>query len=195
MTESLNELRVAILATDGVEQTELSSPRRALEDAGIQVDLVSPKSEIQAWRNEQWSDPVVVDFRLSETEADDYDALILPGGVMNPDKLRMDPQALDFIKSFFESAKPVAAICHGPWLLVEADVVGGREMTSWPSLQTDIRNAGGHWVDREVVVDRNLITSRKPEDLTAFNREILSLLTKRRVGQLRAEKPTEHVRH
>ena len=170
----LNGKRVAILATDGVEQAELTEPRKALDDAGATTVVVSPKEgKIKAWQHGQWADEIPVDRKLSEASADDFDALLLPGGVMNPDRLRMDKQAVQFVKAFFQVGKPVAAICHGPWLLVEADVVRNRALTSWPSLQTDIRNAGGDWVDREVVTDMGLVTSRKPDDIPAFNRKMI----------------------
>jgi protease I len=170
----LNGKRVAILATDGVEQVELTEPRKALDDAGATTIVVSPKEgKIKAWQHDHWGDEIPVDRALSEAKPDDFDALMLPGGVMNPDHLRMDKQAVQFVKSFFQASKPVAAICHGPWLLVEADVVRNRNLTSWPSLQTDIRNAGGDWVDREVVTDMGLVTSRKPTDIPAFSRKMV----------------------
>jgi protease I len=170
----LNGKRVAILATDGVEQVELTEPRKALDDAGATTIVVSPKEgKIKAWQHDHWGDEIPVDRALSEANPADFDALMLPGGVMNPDHLRTDKQAVQFVKAFFQAGKPVAAICHGPWLLVEADVVRNRNLTSWPSLQTDIRNAGGDWVDREVVTDMGLVTSRKPDDIPAFNRKMV----------------------
>jgi protease I len=170
----LNGKRVAILATDGVEQVELTEPRKALDDAGATTIVVSPKEgKIKAWQHDHWGDEIPVDRALSEANPADFDALMLPGGVMNPDRLRTDKQAVQFVKAFFQAGKPVAAICHGPWLLVEADVVRNRNLTSWPSLQTDIRNAGGDWVDREVVTDMGLVTSRKPDDIPAFNRKMV----------------------
>lgn len=179
----LNGVRVAILATQGFEQAELTKPKAALEEAGARVDVVSPKAgiksgKIKGWNMTDWGDSVKVDVELSEAKAGNYDALLLPGGVMNPDKLRMDPQAVAFVKSFFTANKPVAAICHGPWTLIEADVVRGRTMTSWPSLQTDLRNAGAKWVDQEVAEDNGLVTSRKPDDIPAFNRRIIELFSK-----------------
>ena len=171
---SISGKRVAILATDGVEQSELAEPRKALDDAGAKTILVSPKTDaVRAWQHDHWGDEIPVDRALREAKPDDFDALMLPGGVMNPDRLRTDKQAVQFVKSFFQAGKPVAAICHGPWLLVEADVVRNRNLTSWPSLQTDIRNAGGDWVDREVVTDMGLVTSRKPDDIPAFNRKMV----------------------
>lgn len=170
----LNGKRIAILATDGVEEAELTKPRDALREAGAQAVVVSPKdNEIRAWQHDQWASRIPVDLPLSRARADDFDGLMLPGGVMSPDRLRQDEQAVRFVKGFFEAGKPVAAICHAPWLLVEADVVRGRTITSWPSLRTDIRNAGGDWVDRDVVTDEGLVTSRKPDDIPAFNRKMI----------------------
>ena len=161
--------RIAILATDGVEQVELTEPRAALEAAGAEVDLLSIRSgEIQGMNHIDKGDRFPVDELVADADVSDYDGLLLPGGVVNPDELRTDESAVRFVKQFFESEKPVAAICHGPWTLVEADVVRGRTLTSWPSLKTDIENAGGRWVDSEVQVDRGLVTSRKPDDLPAF---------------------------
>jgi protease I len=173
-TSKLNGKRVAILATDGVEQVELTEPRKALEDSGATAQLVSPKrGKIKAWQHDKWGDELKVDVPLDDARAEDYDALMLPGGVMNPDHLRQDQKAVDFVKAFFLAGKPVAAICHAPWMLVEADVVRGRTVTSWPSLRTDLRNAGASWVDREVVVDEGLVTSRKPADIPAFNKKMI----------------------
>ena len=173
-TDKLNGKRVAILATDGVEQVELTEPRKALEDAGATAQLVSPKrGKIKAWQHDHWGDEFKVDLALDDVKADDFDALMLPGGVMNPDHLRIEPNAVQFVRAFFRAGKPVAAICHAPWMLVEADVVRGRTVTSWPSLRTDLRNAGAEWVDREVVVDQGLVTSRKPDDIPAFNRKMI----------------------
>ena len=173
-TTKLNGKRVAILATDGVEQVELTDPRKALNEAGAKTELVSPKRDkIKAWQHDHWGDELKVDVPLEQARADDYDALLLPGGVMNPDHLRQDQKAVQFVKSIFQAGKPVAAICHGPWMLVEANVVRGRTVTSWPSLQTDLRNAGADWVDREVMTDEGLVTSRKPDDIPAFNKKII----------------------
>ena len=170
----LDGKRIAILATDGVEEIELTKPRDALREAGAQAVVISPKDkEIKAWQHDHWGSPIHVDLPLSRARADDFDGLMLPGGVMNPDHLRQDEQAVTFVKRFFEQGKPVAAICHGPWMLVEADVIRGRTLTSWPSLRTDIRNAGGDWVDREVVTDEGLVTSRKPDDIPAFDRKMI----------------------
>jgi protease I len=173
-SNKLSGKRVAILATDGVEQVELTEPRRSLDDAGAETILVSPKrGHIKGWQHDHWGDELPVDLTLDRAKADDFDALMLPGGVMNPDHLRMDNHAVDFVQDFFRAGKPVAAICHGPWMLVEANVLRGRTVTSWPSLQTDIRNAGGDWVDREVVTDEGLVTSRKPDDIPAFNAKMI----------------------
>ena len=173
-TNKLTGKCVAILATDGVEQVELTEPRKALDEAGAKTTLVSPKSgKIKGWQHDHWGEELKVDLALESANADTFDALLLPGGVMNPDQLRMNKQAVQFVRSFFDSGKPVAAICHAPWMLVEADVVSGRSVTSWPSLQTDLRNAGADWVDREVVTDQGLVTSRKPDDIPAFNRKMI----------------------
>jgi len=170
----LNGKRVAVLATDGVEQSELIKPKEALEEQGATATVVSPKPDkIKGWDVDDWGQEIKVDRTLDKARVDDFDALLLPGGVMNPDKLRMDKRAVDFVRSFFIAGKPVAAICHGPWLLVEADAVRGRSVTSWPSLRTDLRNAGADWVDREVVTDEGLVTSRKPDDIPAFNKEMI----------------------
>ncbi len=169
MTSELNGRRVAILATDGVEQVELEQPRRALDLAGAITHLISPKREsIQAMNHDEKGARLPVDRAIADVKASDYDALLLPGGVANPDSLRMDEGSVQFVREFMLSEKPVAAICHGPWMLVEAGAVAGRTLTSWPSLRTDIRNAGGAWVDEEVRVDDGLITSRKPADLPRF---------------------------
>jgi protease I len=174
MNKKLDGIRVAILATDGFEYVELAEPRKALEEAGANTVIVSLQGEkIQGWNHDKPGDHVHVSVTLDTAQASDYDALLLPGGVRNPDVLRTSPEAVDFVKAFFDSDKPVAAICHGPWLLVEADVLDGRKLTSWPSLKTDITNAGGHWTDEEVVTDRGLITSRKPSDIPAFNRAMI----------------------
>jgi protease I len=173
-TPSLTGKRVAILATDGVEQVELTEPRKALDAAGANTKVVSPKSgSIKGWNIDNWGNDIKVDIVLDSTSPDDYDALMLPGGVMNPDTLRMNENAVNFVRAFFEAGKPVASICHGPWMLVEADVVHGRNVTSWPSLRTDLRNAGANWTDSEVITDHGLITSRKPDDIPAFSRKMI----------------------
>ena len=170
MDQKLAGKKIAVLATHGFEQSELLQPKQALEHAGAKVEVVSPEhGSIRGWNHKQWGDEVKVDRHVADVTAEEYDALVLPGGVMNPDKLRVNQIAVQFVRSFFDQGKPIAAICHGPWLLVEANVVKGLKTTSWPSLQTDIRNAGGEWVDQECVVDRGVVTSRKPDDLPAFN--------------------------
>ncbi|HUH94410.1 MAG TPA: type 1 glutamine amidotransferase domain-containing protein [Casimicrobiaceae bacterium] len=162
--------RIAILATDGFEQVELTEPRTALDDAGAKTVVIAPApGKIRGWKFKDWGDCVAVDVALGEADPDDYDALMLPGGALNPDRLRLDERAVGFVRSFFEHSKPVAAICHAPIMLIEANVVRDRRLTSWPSLKTDLRNAGAHWADEPVVVDRNLVTSRKPDDIPAFN--------------------------
>jgi protease I len=174
MADELKGKRVAIVATDMVEQVELIEPRKALDEAGAQTDLVSIEpGEIQGFNHYDKADKIPVDRTIEEVSADEYDALMLPGGVGNPDTLRMDENVVSFVRDFFEQGKPVAAICHAPWTLVEAGVVRERTLTSWPSVQTDIRNAGGNWVDEEVHVDQGLVTSRKPDDIPAFNAKMI----------------------
>ena len=170
--------KIAILATEGFEEVELTKPLEALQKAGAEVHVIAPEAgirsgQIRAWDMTDWGKKVDVDVKLSEADANSYDALHLPGGVMNPDHLRQNVEAVSFVKSFFTAEKPVSAICHAPWMLIEAHVVENRTLTSWPSLRTDLLNAGAHWVDREVVVDGNLTTSRKPDDLPAFNKAII----------------------
>lgn len=176
--ETLKGLRVAILVEDGFEQTELMKPRQALDEAGATTSVVSPKREtVRGWDMAEWGNTLRVDVPLDSAKADEFDALLLPGGVMNPDKLRMQPRAVAFVRSFFEANKPVAVICHGPWTVLEAKAVRGRKITSWPSLKTDLRNAGAHWVDEECVVNGNLVSSRKPADIPAFNRHMIELFS------------------
>jgi len=171
---SLNGKRVAILVEDGFEQIELTSPKEALEKAGAKTQIISPKRDkVKGWEHTKWGQEFPVDVPLDRANANDYDALLLPGGVMNPDKLRQSQPAVQFVRSFFDQRKPVAAICHGPWMLVEANVLKGRKVTSYPSIQTDVKNAGGNWVNQEVVVDQGLVTSRSPDDLPAFNRKLI----------------------
>ncbi|HXP64859.1 MAG TPA: type 1 glutamine amidotransferase domain-containing protein [Steroidobacteraceae bacterium] len=178
-SNTLVGMRVAILATDGFEQSELTEPRKALDAAGADTTIVSPKpGRVRGWKHHEWGEEVNVDQTLETADPANYDALVLPGGVMNPDALRMQPKAVAFVKAFFDARKPVGAICHGPWTVVESGAAKGHRMTSWPSLRTDIRNAGGEWVDEEVVVDDNLVTSRKPDDIPAFNRELVSLFAR-----------------
>ncbi len=161
--------RVAILATNGFEQSELMVPRKALNDAGAETVIVSLEAgEIKGWDENDWGESIAVDKTVKEVDVDDFDGLMIPGGVMNPDKMRTDDGAVAFVRNFFEASKPMAVICHGPWLLVEADIVRGRTVTSWPSLRRDIENAGGEWVEQEVVTDNGLVTSRNPGDLPAF---------------------------
>ncbi len=189
MTRNLNGKRIALLATEGFEQPELTGPKEALEQAGARAEIVSPGGEqVRAWKHTDWGDTFKVDVPLSDANPEDYDGLVLPGGVMNPDKLRQDQRAVDFVRDFFQQGKPVAAICHGPWMLVEADVVRGRRVTSWPSLRTDLRNAGANWVDEQVVVDNGLVTSRKPADIPAFKNKMIEEFAEgihRRTGGLK----------
>jgi protease I len=174
MAQKLSGKRVAILATDGFEQSELTEPMKALQEAGAKAEIVSPKSgQIQGWKHFDKADFFKVDRTVDQASPDDYDALMLPGGVANPDQLRLNEKAIRFIKAFVDAKKPIAAICHGPWTLIDAGAVRGRKMTSWPSLKTDLRNAGAEWVDQEVVTDQGLVTSRKPDDLPAFNRKMI----------------------
>lgn len=176
MASTLQAKRIAILATDGFEQVELLEPRRALDEAGAITEVVSPKTgKIKGWNHKEWGNEVPVDVPLKSAKAQDYHALLLPGGVMNADHLRMQPEAVAFVKHFVDSSKPIAAICHGTWILVEADAVRGHSLTSWPSLKTDLKNAGANWVDKEVVVDGRFVTSCKPDDIPAFNREMIRL--------------------
>ena len=171
---TLENRRVAILTEEGFEQVELTSPKMALKDAGAIVHVISPKSgNIKAWDKTNWGIEVDVDKQLDEVSPDDYDALVLPGGVMNPDKLRQNKEAIAFVTAFLKEGKPVAAICHGPQMLIETGLIKGRKLTSFPSLQTDLKNAGAEWVDEEVVVDNGLITSRTPADLPAFNKKAI----------------------
>jgi len=175
---SLRGVRVAILATDGFEQAELTEPRQALDAAGADTAIVSPKEgKVRGWKLKEWGDEIEVDQALDGADPKNYDALVLPGGVINADALRMQPQAVKFVKSFFDAGKPVGVICHASWALIESGVVKGHRLTSWPSLKTDLTNAGAEWVDAEVVVDGKLVTSRKPDDIPAFNREIKRLFS------------------
>lgn len=174
MSAQLSSKKVAILATDGFEQSELEGPLNALRDAGAEVKIISPRAgTIQGMNHAEKGSKFEVDIVLSDAKPSDYDALVLPGGLMNPDELRSTPAAVDFVRDFADEGKPIAAICHAPWLLIEADVIRGRRLTSWPAIQTDVRNAGGDWVDEEVVVDQGLVTSRMPDDIPAFNRKMI----------------------
>jgi protease I len=189
MPNNLQGKTVAILATDGFEQSELTKPKKALEDAGAKTQVVSPTGKrIKGWDKKDWGEEVLVDVSLDSADPAQYDALLLPGGVMNPDQLRMNPNAVRFVKHFIEHAKPVAAICHGPWMLVEAGAVRGRTITSWPSLKTDIRNAGGTWVDEEVVLSNGVVTSRKPNDIPAFNKQMIDLFSKSAGASAKSER-------
>ncbi len=181
--DNLQGKNVAVLVADGFEQVELTEPRKALEAAGAKTRIVSPaEGRVKGWEHTKWGEELPVDVPLRQAKPEDYDALLLPGGVMSPDKLRMNPDAVRFVKHFVDAGKPIAAICHGPWTLIEAGAVRGRKMTSWPSLQTDLKNAGASWVDQEVVHDGPLVTSRKPDDIPAFNREMVSLFARQEVG-------------
>ena len=182
MAEVLRGKKVAILAADMFERVELEEPRKALEGAGAQVEVVSiHPGEIRGFDHFDPAGSFKVDKTVEEVQATDYDALVVPGGVGNPDQLRMDENAVQLVRDFWEAGKPMAVICHGPWVLVEAGVVRGKRVTSWPTLETDIRNAGGEWTDEEVVVDGSLVTSRKPDDIPAFNREMLRIFSGERI--------------
>jgi protease I len=189
-SETLNGIKVAILVTDGFEQVEMTEPRKALDAAGATTELVSPKDgEVKAWKFTEWGDTFPVDVPLDNARPEDFDAILLPGGVLNPDTLRTLPEAVAFAKAFFDAGKPVASICHGPWTIIEAGAARGRRLTSWPSLRTDLENAGAEWVDQQVVVDHGLVTSRKPDDIPAFNPEVIKLFASARgqSGQTAAE--------
>jgi protease I len=174
MAAELAGKKVAILVTDGFEQVEMTKPRQALKDAGADAKIVSPKSgKIQGMNHADKGDKFDVDLELDEARPEDFDALMIPGGLMNPDELRASPEALEFTRHFFSEGKPVAAICHAPWVLIDAGVVRGRTLTSWPNIKTDVKNAGGKWVNEEVVVDNGLVTSRKPDDIPAFNKKMI----------------------
>lgn len=171
--------RVAILADDGFEQAELEEPRKALEESGAETVIVSPKRDkIRGWNHTEWGKEIKVDLPLQNAHFEDFDALLLPGGVINADHLRMNKAAVEFVKDFFTDEKPAAVICHAPWMLIEAEVAKRYHLTSWPSLRTDLENAGAHWADREVIVDGNLVTSRKPDDIPAFNQQMIALFAK-----------------
>src|SRR4051812_428515 len=178
MNTNLAHKKVAVLATDGFEQAELAGPIEALRDAGADVKIVSPsQGPIQGMKHADKGDRFPVDIQLDDARPQEFDALVLPGGLINPDSLRSNPLAIDFVKAFAEDGKPIGAICHGPWLLIEAGLTKGRTLTSWPAIQTDIRNAGGKWVDREVVVDHGIVTSRKPDDVPAFSSALIEQIS------------------
>ncbi len=180
MERNIQGLRVAILVTDGFEQSEMDGPRKALDQAGAKTFIVSPvKGKVKGWQHKNWGDEFPVDKDLASAKSSDYDALLLPGGVTNPDSLRLVPAAIEFIKGFLKEDKPIGAICHGPWTLINANGVKGKTVTSWPSIKVDLVNAGANWVDKEVVIDGHLVTSRKPEDIPAFNKAILEVFSQR----------------
>ena len=184
MAERLDGCRVAILVTDGFEEVELTGPRQALDEAGADTSIVSPKDgTVRSWRFTDWGQDFPVDVRLDEAKPDDFDALLLPGGVISPDKLRTDENAMAFAATFFEDEKPVAAICHGPWTVIEAGYADGRRIASWPSLETDLLNAGAEWVDQPSVTDGNLTTSRKPDDIPQFNEAMIGLFARQRTPE------------
>jgi protease I len=181
MAGQLQDQKIAILVTDGFEYVELVRPRKALDDEGARTCVVSPKTDrVRGWNFTEWGDELSVDVPLDRASSADFDALLLPGGVINPDSLRIQPKAVAFVKSFFDAGKPVAAICHGPWTIINADAARGRRMTSWPSLEIDLRNAGVQWVDEEAVTDQGLVTSRKPDDIPAFDRAMINLFSRAR---------------
>ena len=187
---TLNGLKVAILVTDGFEQVEMTEPRNALDASGAKTQLVSPKDgQVKSWKFTEWGDTFPVDMPLDSAWPENFDALLLPGGVINPDKLRTLPDAVAFVTAFFDAGKPVASICHGPWTIIEAGAARGRRLTSWPSLKTDLKNAGAEWVDQQVGVDQGLATSRQPDDIPAFNPEVLNLFAsaRRQLRQTAAE--------
>jgi deglycase len=185
--QKIDGIKVAILVTDGFEEVELVEPRKALDQAGAKTSIVSPKEDkVRSWNLKEWGGDFPVDLPLNRARVENFDALLLPGGVINPDHLRMEPSAVQFVRAFFEAGKPVAAICHGPWTIIEAGQARGKRMASWPSLKTDIRNAGAEWVDQQVVTDGNLVTSRKPDDIPAFNQAIIQLFSQARQPQPQA---------
>lgn len=184
MANRLDGCRVAILVTDGFEEVELTKPRKALDDAGAETSIVSPKDgTVRSWRFTDWGEDFPVDVRLADARAEEFDALLLPGGVINPDKLRMNEDAMDFATAFFADEKPVAAICHGPWTVIETGYAEGRRIASWPSLETDLLNAGAEWVDQPSVTDGNLTTSRNPDDIPKFNEAMINLFARQRTPE------------
>lgn len=180
MEGSLKGKKIAILIANGFEQVEMTEPKQALEQAGAKVDIISPeKDKVKGWKHPQWGDEFPIDVPLEQAQAENYDALMLPGGVINPDRLRTIPTAIDFIKQFHKADKPIAAICHGPWTLINAEAVKDRKLTSWSSIKIDLINAGANWVDQQVVRDGKLVTSRKPDDIPAFNQEMIRLFAEK----------------
>jgi protease I len=178
---NLSGLKVAILIEDGFEQVEMTEPRKALHQAGAETTIVSPRPQrVRGWNFTNWGEDFPVEVNLDQATAQDFDALLLPGGVMSPDTLRIQPKAVDFVKAFFDADKPVAVICHGPWTIIEAGAARGRQIASWPSLKTDLRNAGAQWMDQEVVIDGNLVSSRKPDDIPAFNGGMIDVFSRAR---------------
>lgn len=198
MAQDLNGKRVAILVAQGFEQVEMTEPRKALDQAGAQTVLISPEQgQVKAWNHTEWGQSFDIDMPLRQADADGFDALLIPGGVMSPDHLRMQPQAVEFVREFFEAGKPVASICHGPWLLAEAGVIRGRTVTSYPSIRTDLKNAGAHWVDQEAVTDQGLVTSRNPDDLPAFCQAMIEEFAEgphpgQRQATMHQERPSAH---
>ena len=183
MQENLHGISVAILIDNGFEEVEMTKPRQALDEAGAKTAIVSPAGqEVKAWDMKHWGRTFSVDLPLEKAKPEDFDALLLPGGVMNPDKLRMRPEAVAFVKAFFDARKPVAAICHGPWMVIESGNAKGRRIASWPSIQTDLRNAGAEWVDEPAVVDGTLVSSRKPDDIPQFNERMIELFAGAKKG-------------
>jgi protease I len=179
MKHKISKLKIAIVVANGFEQSEMVEPKKALEKAGAKTIIISlKKGKVKGWKDKNWGDEFTVDKQIEEVKAEDFDGLLLPGGVMNPDTLRLYPSVINFIKGFVKANKPIAAICHGPWTLINAEAVKNRKITSWPSIKTDLINAGAKWVDQEVVKDGNLVTSRKPADIPAFNKTFIELLTK-----------------
>lgn len=195
MGNSLTGKKIAILVADGFEQVELTGPKEALEAAGAEIQIVSPaEGEVQGWNHDEKADSFPVDMPLNLARSDDYDALLLPGGVRNPDQLRMMTRAVEFVDGFIATGKPLAAICHAPWLLIETNWIKGKTITSWPSLKSDLINAGAHWVDREVVVDNGLVTSRKPADIPAFNKKVIQVFAEARPARRGAASMSGHQR-
>jgi len=192
VTQQLQGKKIAILAEQGFEQVELIEPREALREAGATVEVVSPRQgKLRGWNHTQWGEEIDVDRPLEKARASDYDGLMLPGGVMNPDKLRMNHKAVEFVREFFRDGKPIAAICHAPWMLAEAGVVSGYKVTSYPSIKTDLVNAGANWTDQECVVDRGVVTSRKPDDIPAFNKKMIEEFAEGRHGSRDQREPAE----